>query len=75
MWAESEFVTDYWTQVPGSNKYRDYLWIFPCKARLPDMEISIGSSGSATIPGDSFKGASVGSGEKSSSLCHWRNID
>lgn len=63
MWADTDFVTAYWKQVGGSSKYGDYTWLFPCGSKLPDMQVSIGSSGSATIPGDAFKGAPVGGGE------------
>ncbi|KAL8828228.1 MAG: hypothetical protein Q9191_002718, partial [Dirinaria sp. TL-2023a] len=62
MWADSDFVTAYWKQVPGNTKYGGYTWLFPCSSALPDMQVTIGggSGGSATIPGDAFKGAAIG---------------
>lgn len=63
MWADHDFVTAYWKQVAGNTKYDDYIWLFPCSSKLPDMQVTIGGGGSATIPGDAFKGAAVGGGE------------
>lgn len=61
MYADESFVTNYWHQVVGNTNY--HSWIFPCKSKLPDLAVSIGSSGSATIPGDMFRGKEVGSGK------------
>ncbi|KAL8690392.1 MAG: hypothetical protein Q9218_004154 [Villophora microphyllina] len=60
MYADATFVADYWHQVAGNNYYGGYSWIFPCKSKLPDMQVSIGSSGSATIPGERFRGRELG---------------
>ena len=59
MWADSDFVTGYWKQVRGNTKYADRTWIFPCSSKLPDMQVSIGGSGSATIPGSAFQGSAI----------------
>lgn len=60
MYADEKFVKDYWHQVTGSLLYNS--WIYPCSSKLPDLTVSIGSKGSATIPGDMFRGKKVGSG-------------
>lgn len=62
MYADDDFVTAYWHQVTGSLNYNS--WTYPCKSKkLPDLTVSIGGSGSATIPGDMFRGEEVDSGK------------
>lgn len=63
MLANQDFVDAYWHQVRGSLKYGSTMYIFPCSAQLPDMQVGVDGKESVTIRGAKFKGKEVGYGE------------
>ncbi|KAL8995900.1 MAG: hypothetical protein Q9169_004474 [Polycauliona sp. 2 TL-2023] len=67
LYADQQFVDDYWTQVPGSVPVItspgavDKTWIYPCAGKLPAIEFSIGNGKtSVTIPGSKLNAGEYG---------------
>jgi Eukaryotic aspartyl protease len=41
----------YWEQVPGAQQAASGSWVFPCSSPLPDLQLAVGPSYMARIPG------------------------
>ena len=61
MLVTDEMLIGYWNQVPDAQLSQDVGGvIFPCNSQLPDLQVAIGDSYMATIPGEGLNFSAVG---------------
>ena len=61
MLVSDEMLIGYWNQVPDAQLSQEVGGvIFPCDSQLPDLQVAIGDSYVATIPGEGLNFSNVG---------------
>ena len=61
MLVSDEMLVGYWNQVPDAQLSQEAGGIiFPCNSQLPDLQVAIGDSYMATIPGEGMNFSKVG---------------
>ena len=61
MLVTDEMLVGYWNQVPDAQLSQEVGGvIFPCNSQLPDLQVAIGDSYMATVPGEGMNFSAVG---------------
>lgn len=63
---QEEVVKAYYAQVPGTRfDQTEEAYVIPCDARLPRLDIFIGNSYTAIVPGNLIRGPPLNDGSRS----------